>query len=70
MSHTVEPDILRQYTCHSPAQGYPRKGGKVGVQVTFTPELYKQVRAEAISRGWSISRMVNHLCEASIDGIE
>lgn len=38
--------------------------------VWFNHELYDQVRAEAISRGWTFGRMVRHLCEASIEGIE
>lgn len=38
--------------------------------IRWSKSLHDQIDAEAIRRGWSFSRMVRHLCEASIDGIE
>ncbi len=32
--------------------------------------LYNQILTEAAKREWSVSRMIRHLCEASIEGIE
>lgn len=52
------------------AQGQRIKGGRRAVVVAFPEPLLDQIRAEAIKRGWSVSRMVRHLCEASIEGIE
>lgn len=52
-----------------PANGYRRKGRKAA-EVLFDSMLHEQIRQEAISRGWSFSRMVRHLCDASIEGIE
>lgn len=40
------------------------------VSIEFATPLFEQILAEAKSRGWSFARMVRHLCEASIDGIE
>lgn len=38
--------------------------------VVFNQELFDQIKAEALSRGWTFGHMVRHLCEASIEGIE
>lgn len=51
------------------------KGTKVSSRsieqcIWFNNELHEQIRAEAVQRGWTFSRMVRHLCEASIEGIE
>lgn len=40
------------------------------IQVTFGPELFESIRKEAATRDWPMSRMIRHLCEASIEGIE
>jgi hypothetical protein len=50
------------------AKGHTQTGGIV-CSVYFNTELFNQLRAEAISRGWPMSRLIRHLCEASIDGI-
>lgn len=52
------------------ASGNRTKKGRPAVEIRFYPTLFEKIRAEAIKRSWSFSRMVNHLCEASIDGIE
>lgn len=44
--------------------------GRPFVKVRFTPELFKQIVAEATKREISFNQMVLHLCEASINGIE
>jgi hypothetical protein len=51
------------------AKGVMKKG-KPAAWVRFTPELFKQIREEAVARGCSFSAIVNELCNASIDGIE
>jgi hypothetical protein len=52
-----------------PARGYNRHGKKE-VKVTLGVELFDALRIEAKGRGWGIARMIRHLCESSIDGIE
>lgn len=40
------------------------------VKIVFSIGLFDKILTEAKSREWSFGRMVRHLCEASIDGIE
>ncbi len=44
--------------------------GRRTVEIRWPEPLFKAILAEATLRGWSFSRMVRHLCEASIEGIE
>lgn len=44
-------------------------GGMISTSVSFNEELFLDIMAEAKSRKWPFSRLVRHLCEASIDGI-
>ena len=44
--------------------------GKRRMQATFPVGLWKQIDDEAKQRGWPFARMIVHLCEASIEGIE
>jgi len=46
------------------------RNGKLAAWTTFPPALFNQIRDEAMKRGWSFNRMVVHLCDSSIDGIE
>lgn len=68
---TKDDEAFQEYTTRSYrlARGVLKKG-KPSVWVRFTPTLFEQIRTEALRRHWSFGRMVNHLCEASIDGIE
>lgn len=63
-SHTIHP--MRWET---KARGR-RRNNRPAVEIRFTQGLFDQIKAEAIAREWSFNRMVNHLCEASIEGIE
>lgn len=71
MVYTNQTDLtgIGDYTTKRPARGYNRHGKKE-VKVTLGTELFEQIRAEAYSRGWGVARMIRHLCEASVDGIE
>lgn len=44
--------------------------GKPSANIRFPQYLFDKIRAEAERHGWSFNRMVIHLCEASIEGIE
>lgn len=51
--------------------GFPsRAPHRYSGNIRWPKPLYDQIMAEAKQREWSFSRMVRHLCEASIDGIE
>lgn len=63
------PTTIHDYTRAKPSRGYNRYGKKL-VKVSFGTELFEQIRKEAAERGWGVARMVRHLCEASIEGIE
>lgn len=52
-----------------PASGILRKG-RYRYEILFGEALAKQIHDEATLRKWSFARMVRHLCEASISGIE
>lgn len=52
------------------AKGHLHVAGGIVVSVYFNAELFQQLRAEALARGWPMSRLIRHLCEASIGGIE
>lgn len=47
----------------------PHPDGMISTSVSFNKELFVDILAEARRRKWPFSRMVRHLCEASIDGI-
>ncbi len=53
-----------------PKVGNHFKKGRRCVEIRWPEPLFKAILAEATTRGWSFSRMVRHLCEASIEGIE
>ena len=46
------------------------RDGKIQFSISLPPATFEQVWNEANLRGWSLTRMVAHLVEASIDGIE
>lgn len=58
-----------EYNKKSPAEG-TKDFRQKRINVRFPEELWKQMRLEALSRGWGMQRMIRHLCEASIEGIE
>lgn len=72
VGHRADPTSIKDFSrpIAYQAQGQRIKGGRRAIVVAFPEPLLDQVRAEAIKRGWSVSRMVRHLCEASIEGIE
>lgn len=57
------------YSRKKRAKGH-RDNNKILIHVRFPRELFEEISKEAESRGWSFAKMVVHLCEASIDGIE
>lgn len=65
----VEPDEVREYKPSRPATG-TIDHRRVRTSIRWTKSLHTQIKAEAKHRGWSFGRMVRHLCEASIEGIE
>lgn len=50
--------------------GHHREDNRICIKIRFNEELFELVQTEALKREWSFSRMVRHLCEASIEGIE
>ena len=44
--------------------------GRLYTKIRFTDDLYFKIKEEAKQHNWPFARMVRHLCEASIDGIE
>lgn len=68
-----DPEAINDYEMrHSKqANGYLRKNSRRrNIEVGFPKPLLDQIVAEAVKRGWSVCRMIRHLCEASIEGIE
>lgn len=68
------PDAISDYSrdFSYTARGYRNAsyGYRRVTTIIWGDELFDQIYAEAKKRGWSFSRMVRHLCEASIEGIE
>lgn len=54
----------------APKVGQHFKKGRRAVEIRWPEPLFQAILSEATSRSWSFSRMVRHLCEASIEGIE
>ncbi len=69
MSVPNDQSGIHDFQSQRPARGYVRRG-KREVKCCFGEELYSQIRTEAIRRRWPMARMIRHLCEASIEGIE
>lgn len=63
-------DILPEYPARAtPAQGTRCRHGRL-VSCYFNEELFLAIQKEAVARGWPLGRMIRHLCEASIEGVE
>lgn len=63
-AHPLEINDLATFRRFNPPKA------RYGKAIRWPKPLHDQIMAEAVKRGWSFSRMVRHLCEASIDGIE
>lgn len=47
-----------------------KSNGRYEIKITITKMLHSQLYKEAKARGWPMARLIVHLCEASIEGIE
>lgn len=64
-------DINAEYAPRkAPAKGVAHGPHGILFSCYFNQDLFADIQAEAISRGWPVGRMIRHLCEASIEGIE
>lgn len=72
MTKPNQPDgSIYEYSSYKPKPFPGRvKGNRVVLTIYLDQPLLLQIKAEADRRGWAISRMIRHLCEASIEGIE
>lgn len=66
----ADPDQVHEYKRYRGTSTPYMRYKKPKKMITFTVGLHKQIDDEARSRSWTFSRMVRHLCEASIEGIE
>lgn len=65
-----EPDGINELAFVPCAAKGTIREGRLRFEIAFSPKLADKIRTEATLRGWSFGRMVRHLCEAAIDGIE
>lgn len=69
VNRPADPQVIHEYRSnHAPAG--KRKDGRIRVFAYLTDSQWEKVLCEALAHGWSISRTIRHLIDASIDGIE
>ncbi len=65
----IDPNTIREHRYKRPTLCMDECGRRI-VKVRLPDSLYEQILSEAIKRQWPVARMIRHLCEASIEGIE
>jgi hypothetical protein len=69
VNRPADPQAIYDYKSNHAPVG-KRSDGRIRVFAYLTDDQWVKVKAEAESHGWSISRTIRHLIDASIDGIE